>query len=215
MLDSKGFDLWANGYDKSVNFSEENDEYPFAGYKDVLNYIYNQVRENSYSSVLDIGFGTGLLTTQLYNEGYQITGIDFSSNMIDIAKRKMPNATLINWDFASGLPIEIISNKYDYIISTYAIHHLSDEEKIGFIKSLLKLLNSNGKILIGDVSFETSQKLEQCKEMYKEIWDNEEIYFIANEMMKSFNELYYCSYDKISHCSGVLTVVNSIMGTDF
>lgn len=215
MLDSKGFDLWANGYDKSVNFSEENDEYPFAGYKDVLNYIYNQVRENSYSSVLDIGFGTGLLTTQLYNEGYQITGIDFSSNMIDIAKRKMPNATLINWDFASGLPIEIISNKYDNIISTYAIHHLSDEGKIEFIKSLLKLLNVNGKILIGDVSFETSQELDQCKEMYKEIWDNEEIYFVANEMMKSLNDLYYCNYDKISHCSGVLTVVNRIMGTDF
>lgn len=215
MLDSKGFDLWANGYDKSVNFSEENDEYPFAGYKDVLNYIYNQVRENSYSSVLDIGFGTGLLTTQLYNEGYQITGIDFSSNMIDIAKKKMPNATLINWDFASGLPIEIISNKYDNIISTYAIHHLSDEGKIEFIKSLLKLLNVNGKILIGDVSFETSQELDQCKEMYKEIWDNEEIYFVANEMMKSLNDLYYCNYDKISHCSGVLTVVNRIMGTDF
>ena len=215
MLDSKGFDLWANGYDKSVNLSEENNEYPFAGYKDVLNYIYNQVRENSYSSVLDIGFGTGLLTTQLYNEGYQITGIDFSSNMIDIAKKKMPNATLINWDFASGLPIEIISNKYDNIISTYAIHHLSDEGKIEFIKSLLKLLNVNGKILIGDVSFETSQELDQCKEMYKEIWDNEEIYFVANEMMKSLNKLYYCNYDKISHCSGVLTVVNRIMGTDF
>lgn len=210
MLDSKGFDLWANGYDKSVNLSEENDEYPFAGYKDVLNYIYNQVRENSYSSVLDIGFGTGLLTTQLYNEGYQITGIDFSSNMIDIAKKKMPNATLINWDFASGLPIEIISNKYDYIISTYAIHHLSDEGKIEFIKSLLKLLKVNGEILIGDVSFETSQELDQCKEMYKEIWDNEEIYFVANEMVNSLNELYYCNYDKISHCSGVLTVINRI-----
>lgn len=210
MLDSKGFDLWANGYDKSVNLSEENDEYPFAGYKDVLNYIYNQVRENSYSSVLDIGFGTGLLTTQLYNEGYQITGIDFSSNMIDIAKKKMPNATLMNWDFASGLPIEIISNKYDYIISTYAIHHLSDEGKIEFIKSLLKLLKVNGEILIGDVSFETSQELDQCKEMYKEIWDNEEIYFVANEMVNSLNELYYCNYDKISHCSGVLTVVNRI-----
>ena len=26
MLDSKGFNLWANGYDKSVNLSEENNE---------------------------------------------------------------------------------------------------------------------------------------------------------------------------------------------
>jgi putative AdoMet-dependent methyltransferase len=37
MLNSTGFDLWANGYDKSVNLSEKNDEYPFAGYRDLLN----------------------------------------------------------------------------------------------------------------------------------------------------------------------------------
>ena len=40
MLDSKGFDLWADGYDESVHLCEENNEYPFAGYKDVLNIIY-------------------------------------------------------------------------------------------------------------------------------------------------------------------------------
>lgn len=94
MLDSKGFNLWANGYDKSVNVSEESNGYPFAGYKDLLNYIYNQIRERDYVNILDIGFGTGILTTQLYNAGCNITGIDFSSNMIEIAKKKMPNATI-------------------------------------------------------------------------------------------------------------------------
>jgi len=80
MLDSKGFDLWADGYDKSVNVSEESNEYPFAGYKDVVNHIYNQVREKDGACVLDIGFGTGILTTQLYNFGCNITGIDFSND---------------------------------------------------------------------------------------------------------------------------------------
>lgn len=130
MLNNKGFDLWAGDYDKSVNISEENNEYPFAGYKDVLNYIYNQVREQNGSNVLDIGFGTGILTTKLYNDGYSITGIDFSNNMIDIAKHKMPNATLISWDFSKGLPDEIKNSHFDYIISTYAIHHLTDKEKL-------------------------------------------------------------------------------------
>ena len=36
MLNSKGFDLWADDYDKSVNLSEEENTYPFAGYKNVL-----------------------------------------------------------------------------------------------------------------------------------------------------------------------------------
>lgn len=209
MLNNQGFDLWANDYDRTVNISEENNEYPFAGYKDVLNYIYNQAKEQIGSNILDIGFGTGILTTQLYNYGYNITGIDFSSNMIDIAKKKMPDALLINWDFAKGLPEKIRSCKFDYIISTYAIHHLTDEEKIKFIKSLANLLNTNGKVLIGDISFETRKELEECNNIYKEIWDNDEIYFTADEIKNALNDTCYCTYIKISHCAGVLTVTNN------
>ena len=40
MLDEKGFDLWADGYDSSVGLSDESDSYPFAGYRDILNEIY-------------------------------------------------------------------------------------------------------------------------------------------------------------------------------
>ncbi len=209
MLNNQGFDLWANDYDRTVNISEENNEYPFAGYKDVLNYIYNQAKEQIGSNILDIGFGTGILTNQLYNYGYNITGIDFSSNMIDIAKKKMPDALLINWDFAKGLPEKIRSCKFDYIISTYAIHHLTDEEKIKFIKSLANLLNTNGKVLIGDISFETRKELEECNNRYKEIWDNDEIYFTADEIKDALNDTCYCTYIKISHCAGVLTVTNN------
>ena len=36
MLDQKGFDLWAEDYDKLVGISEEKNTYPFAGYRAVL-----------------------------------------------------------------------------------------------------------------------------------------------------------------------------------
>ena len=34
MLSSQGFNLWADGYDKSVNLTDEEGGYPFAGYKE-------------------------------------------------------------------------------------------------------------------------------------------------------------------------------------
>lgn len=206
MLNSKGFDLWADGYDKSVNLSEERNEYPFAGYKGVLNYIYNQVRGKPGANVLDIGFGTGILTSKLYNSGCNITGIDFSKHMTEIAKQKMPDAVLINWDFSNGLPEKIKNRHYDFIISTYAVHHLTDKEKINLIKSSSVLLNKNGEILIGDVSFETKDGLERCKEKYGDCWDNDEIYFTAEEITEELKNEYCCKYIKISHCAGVLTV---------
>lgn len=36
MLTDRGFDLWADGYDKSVGVSDEEGSYPFAGYKQIL-----------------------------------------------------------------------------------------------------------------------------------------------------------------------------------
>ena len=45
MLDSHGFDLWAGGYDDSVNIADDNNQYPFAGYKKLMNAIYGTVME--------------------------------------------------------------------------------------------------------------------------------------------------------------------------
>ena len=33
MLNNKGFDLWADGYDKTVGISDEENTYHFCGYK--------------------------------------------------------------------------------------------------------------------------------------------------------------------------------------
>ena len=55
MLDKKGFDLWADGYDRAVGISDEDGTYPFAGYKQLLNEIYNRVLDSKACSVLDIG----------------------------------------------------------------------------------------------------------------------------------------------------------------
>jgi hypothetical protein len=59
MLDEKGFDLWADEYDKAVGISDEENTYPFASYRDVLNGIYRTIMEKSGEAVLDIGFGSG------------------------------------------------------------------------------------------------------------------------------------------------------------
>ena len=64
MLDQKGFDLWADGYDRAVGLSDGDNSYPFAGYKEVLGRIYRTVMEKPAAAVLDVGFGTGTLTSR-------------------------------------------------------------------------------------------------------------------------------------------------------
>lgn len=203
MLDNKGFDLWADDYDKSVGLSDDDNTYPFAGYKEILNQIYNEVLSIEAKKVLDIGFGTGTLTSQLYEKGIEIYGQDFSKEMFDIAKGKMPKAKLYFKDFSHGLDEELLTNKYDAIISTYSLHHLRDEDKINFIKSLLPLLNDGGKILIGDVAFRTRDELEACKLQAVNSWDDEEFYFVYDEMKDKFPT---ATFKQISHCAGIITI---------
>lgn len=66
------FDLWADGYDKSVNLTEEANAYPFAGYRDVMNFIYGALRTAGAHRVLDLGFGTGVLAARLAQDGCAI-----------------------------------------------------------------------------------------------------------------------------------------------
>lgn len=203
MLNNKGFDLWADGYDKSTALSDEDGTYPFAGYKDVLNSIYNGVMAGGGKTVLDIGFGTGVLTSKLYEAGFCIFGQDFSEKMISAAQAKMPNAELYCGDFSCGLAHELTKNRYDAVIATYSLHHLTDEQKSKFIRSLIPLLNDGGMIYIGDVAFETLAYMESCKEKAGDEWDEDEIYFVFDEFKQTFPE---AEFEQISHCAGVITV---------
>ena len=201
MLKSDGFNLWANAYDKSVNLSEEANEYPFAGYKDVLGTIYQIIKKGNGNKILDIGFGTGILSKKLYDDGCDIYGIDFSEKMIEIAKSKMPNAALIQYDFTKGLPDSIINETFDFIICTYAIHHLDHPQQVAFIQKLLQLITKNGAVLIGDVAFQTQNELEKCKKESGNLWDQDEVYPIIDQFKADFPNM---EYQQISFCSGVL-----------
>ena len=186
MLNHKGFDLWADGYDKSVGLSDEANTYPFAGYKKVLAAIFQTVMQTPNASVLDIGFGTAVLTAKLYEQGCTIYGQDFSSRMIELASEKMPDAQL-----------------YHYIVATYSLHHLTDAQKVVFLSALRGCLNENGKILIGDVAFETRGALNRCRQKAGADWDVDEIYFVAEEIKKDFPDLLFT---QLSPCAGVLTI---------
>ncbi len=201
MLDNKGFDLWADGYDKSVGVSDEDNSYPFAGYKKILGDIYKTIMEKPHPAVLDIGFGTGTLTAKLYENGCEIYGQDFSSRMIELAFAKMPNAHLYQGDFTQGLVEPFKRQLYDFIVATYSIHHLRDEQKIVFLRELLDYLKDDGKILIGDVAFGTREELNQCKEEYGNEWDDDEIYCVADELRAEFPNLVF---SKMTFCSGIL-----------
>ena len=205
MLDENGFDLWADAYDRDVRESDERGEYPFAGYREVHQRIYECIVSQGVCSVLDVGFGTGVLTSTLYARGCRIFGIDFSPRMVEIARKKMPAAAFYCCGMAQELPEPLQAQRFDFIVSTYAIHHLTDAQKVEAIRRWLYCLAPDGEILIGDVAFENRAVREACRADSGDAWDDDEAYFAWEDLRRDLGDV-EAQFVPVSYCAGIIRI---------
>ena len=105
-----------------------------------------------------------------------------------------------------GLVPALRQQRYDAIIATYSLHHLTDEQKVAFITNILDLLQEDGCLYIGDVAFDTRAGLEACRASCGTDWDEDEIYFVYDEMKTRFPQL---TFEPMSHCAGLMTLRRS------
>lgn len=123
--------------------------------------------------------------------------------MIELAQQKMPEAILVQGDFAQGLAVPLRQNRYDAILATYSLHHLTDAQKVSFLHDLLSCLREGGCLYIGDVAFATRRELEACRAEAGDSWDDDEIYFVFDELKSSFPTI---QFEPFSYCSGLLSL---------
>jgi len=207
MLDKNGFDKWASSYDKTVAGDDVAGEYPFAGYSAVLSAVREMVKEPRGAEILDIGVGTGKFSSGLYDAGAKIYGVDFSAGMLERSRLVMPQGEFHLFDFNSGLPLVLRERKFEYIISGYAFHHLDDQGKADFLRSLACNLKTGGMIIIADVAFETSDARAACRERSGKKWDDSEIYMVAGTLLPLLAGFgLKAEYRQVSNCAGILTL---------
>lgn len=149
------FEKWADYYDETVEGHD-------AEYKEVFKYyerILESVAERSFGHVVEFGVGTGNLTEKLLNRGLTVTGIEPSQSMREKAQAKLgAKSEILDGDFLEFSAPEQI----DTIVSTYAFHHLTDEEKGKAIAHYSQLLNSGGKIVFADTMYESKELHQQA-----------------------------------------------------
>ena len=86
-------------------------------------------KDFSPKRVLDIGCGTWTLlykVQKLYPDT-ELIGIDISRWMLDVARKKLPDATFLEGDFAT---IDLPHASYDLIVSSAAFHFMGNYEHI-------------------------------------------------------------------------------------
>ncbi len=112
--------------------------------------IYNNSKELAYflqllpsnAKVLDVGCGTGVPVAQfLVANGCNVIGIDISANMLELAKKQVPEAKFIEQDMIQSI---FPNESFDGIISLYAIFHVPKEEHLSIFQNFYRILKKGG-----------------------------------------------------------------------
>ena len=203
MKENKEFDLWSDGYGAAFCLLNDKDEYPVAGYSNLLNEVYKMVHKSDAKKILDAGFGTGILTKKLYREGYESSGMDMSEQIVNVGREDMPDANLVCCDYSMGMPLDFIKEEFDMIISTYAFHHVGRLEKIDLLEDMYRHLKPGGKLIIGDLAFESMKALKDFRNANKEKWLYDQMYMVYDDVKTDFPD---AEWKQVSKCAGIVVI---------
>lgn len=119
-------------------------------YKGESNFIIDQIKKYKphAKTILNLGCGTGQHDLFLAEAGYDITGVDLSEQMIEIAKAKntKSNCHFLHGD-ARALDLNL---QFDIVISLFHVlsYQNSNEEVSSFFQTIKKLLKNDGIAIV-------------------------------------------------------------------
>ncbi len=96
------------------------------------------------ASVLDIGCGAGVPIASTLSRRFRVTGVDVSSEMVELARRNVPAGEFICQDVMSA---EFEDTSFDAVVAFYMIFHLPREEHEALFHKIRQWLKLGGYLL--------------------------------------------------------------------
>jgi ubiquinone/menaquinone biosynthesis C-methylase UbiE len=88
--------------------------------------LLDAVEARSGTQLLDIACGTGVVSQRAVARGAATHGIDFAPNMVATARRRCPEAEILQAD-AEALPFA--DARFDAVVSNFGIHHVEHPDR--------------------------------------------------------------------------------------
>ncbi|MBX0359357.1 MerR family transcriptional regulator [Halobacillus sp. Nhm2S1] len=175
--DRWNFDEQAKDYDDNIKTTE----YRFnvhEHYDEALSKAHTWVEASSGEKVVDIGAGTGNLTGLFVDQGIPMVAVDQSKEMLKVCAEKHPQTDIRLGHFLS-LPLN--DKEVNFVVSSYALHHLTDEDKELALAEMDRILGDNGRVVIADLMFRDDSHRKSVLESYQESGNEEAVEAIEDE----------------------------------
>ncbi len=105
--------------------------------------LYEFIAHYKASRAIDIGCGTGTNIITLANAGWQVTGFDFASRAVQIAKRKLKKTGIRAEVFVDDATrMKNVSGQFDLALDMGCFHGI--ENKQDYLTQLTRILAPNG-----------------------------------------------------------------------
>ncbi len=104
--------------------------------------LFEFIQSHPVGRAIDLGCGTGTNIITLAKTGWQVTGIDFASHAIQIAKRKLKKANIKAQLLTGDVTNFKVDSQFDLALDIGCFHSL--ENKADYLTQLNKILASNG-----------------------------------------------------------------------
>jgi len=109
------------------------------------------IKENKYENILDVCCGTGNQLKILQKHGIPATGIDFSKEMLEVAKSGDTHCLEQNAE-----SIEFNENTFDMVMTTFALHEKSNESARKILNEMIRVSKKGGHLMIVDYALPKS-----------------------------------------------------------
>lgn len=156
--DRWNYDTLAPSFDDMVVRSDHSLKFnTYANYLETLALIYQWIDAQNGEHGIDVGTGTGNLAGRFLESGICMSGIDQSREMLKQCRNKYPE---METKLGNMLTIPYMDAQFDFVTSSFALHHLTDEQKRIGLSEMMRILKPHGRICIADLMFENEQARE-------------------------------------------------------
>jgi demethylmenaquinone methyltransferase / 2-methoxy-6-polyprenyl-1,4-benzoquinol methylase len=100
--------------------------------------------------VLDVGCGTGDLSLLAFHRGCRVSGLDFSEEMLAVARRREP---AVDWTRAGADKTPFPPDSFDAVLSAYVMRNLYRGGLLeGSLKESFRVLKAGGRVMFLDLT---------------------------------------------------------------
>ncbi len=114
---------------------------------------------------VDLGAGTGFVTTALAPRVASVLAVDISASMAQSLAEQAAQSGLhnVSTEVADLRQFQLPPASVDLVVSNYALHHLADADKRALVMNAARWLRPGGRLVIADMMFGrgTSQRDRQ------------------------------------------------------